>query len=1288
VALDSKDLVYTVEVKGDDAINFIKTLNRQLVALTKNMKVSEDVIEKESKATDKNTKAKKKNSKVTDKLSKSENKLKKAFKGAHLQIIAANQALQLVTSTAGILVRPFAASSNAAREFGKAISEINTLLTDFEITNAGVAQQVTDLSIAFGKESTETAKAFYQAISSGATDAANAQELMSAAGMLAVGGVTTLDSAVDGLTTIMNAYSLNTSESLRVTDAMFIAMKKGKTTIGELTSSISGVTPIAQNMNVSLEEMLAILSAVTTDGTTTGAAVTQLTSILTGLAKQTGNMKGVLKKLNIGSIAEEIKKTSLVETLEKVVGATDGTIESLTEIFGRKEAVLAALTLMGNGADNFADTMTLMGEIAEDVGGQTKRAFELRKESIQFEQSVERVQAAMRVFGDMINAVFIPAFVGLSKALKGISDGFRFLGTLLGTIDSTTASILALTGAIIALNSSAGAAVAGKALSAIFGAIDLVAINAAAAAFGRLALSMIQFIAIGAGVLTVVVAIDVLVRNLEKLPELMNLITAVFIKSFNNIKIIFFGLSQAFAETMVDMADSMGALGGNMADNFRNDMKSSAEAVLELSKANDELDSNIKDLSKTVDTGFAGKLAGLMDEMINGIDKVKGSFDDVGTAAKQAGKDIKRALTVEQLEALNELIGKTAELEAQFNSLGKSEVQRIQITLDLELKKLDVLEEQLRLQAKLSAAASAELDKQRQLQKDIAGGKTTEANIKAGGDVSGGLSTIGGAASSAGQQFGSEALGAMGEGMTGMASSMGEAIAGPIAALILKLPDILNMFADFINKITELPTAIAEGVANLFDSVKNIVADLIPNIIIMVKDILMSIGDLIAELPDILFDMLDSLPDLIIDLFEAIPDVIANIIKGLVKSIPLFLAAMIKLLVRGLPKMIEAFVKMIPEIVEAIAEGLKEAFHDIINAIGEIFGISSKETQEQIDQLSEDLSKSAEDTFAVLDIAEGATAENLSEMITDAAKSAVDILQMWWDKFVILMTDLWRMIWDGIVNVWSQVWDNVLKPIANLIKDAWSHVWDKLVEVWQHVWDNFLGPIADFGKMIWDGFINAIEDIGGAIFDIGKKIWDGLWDGLSAVGESFKAFGNAIWEGLKDGVSSIAGAIWDGIKGLATVIGDAIKNALGIGGGGGVSGPNEVSLKNLGGRLGFSQGGAVPYPGQTNKFANGGAVPGFSSADSVNNVVQPGEFVMSHQGRATLGDEVLNAANSGKNISSGGGGRGAVTNNISVVINPAPGMNEREIGNAVIEQIKRESSRGVEIMNQRGIFQA
>ena len=102
--------------------------------------------------------------------------------------------------------------------------------------------------------------AAYQLLSAGVSDAAGIQKTLTASVKLAKAGFTDTATAVDGLTTVINAYGLSTAQAAKVADQFAQKQNDGKITIGQYAEKIGKVAPIAAALGISLEEVNAALA--------------------------------------------------------------------------------------------------------------------------------------------------------------------------------------------------------------------------------------------------------------------------------------------------------------------------------------------------------------------------------------------------------------------------------------------------------------------------------------------------------------------------------------------------------------------------------------------------------------------------------------------------------------------------------------------------------------------------------------------------------------------------------------------------------------------------------------------------------------------------------------------------------------------------------------------------------------------------------------------------------------------------------------------------------------------
>ena len=162
-------------------------------------------------------------------------------------------------------------ATRSAMEFEKAMAEVSPLVDETPEGMKRLSDSVRKLSVEYGQAPTDQARALYQVISAGAQGAAEQMENLEAANKLAVGGVTDVATAADGLTTVLNAYAADGLTATDVSDILFTTMKGGKTTIGELSGSIGNVATIAAQTGVDFDQLGAAVATLTKKGINTTA---------------------------------------------------------------------------------------------------------------------------------------------------------------------------------------------------------------------------------------------------------------------------------------------------------------------------------------------------------------------------------------------------------------------------------------------------------------------------------------------------------------------------------------------------------------------------------------------------------------------------------------------------------------------------------------------------------------------------------------------------------------------------------------------------------------------------------------------------------------------------------------------------------------------------------------------------------------------------------------------------------------------------------------------------------
>ncbi len=268
--------------------------------------------------------------------------------------------------TAGITAASGAlgAGAVAAYKFGSAyetsLAKVSTMVDTSVISMKDLSGQVLDLSNATGEDAAGLNEAVYQALSAGA-DSAGVVDLVGTAVKAAKGGFTDAETAVDGLTSTLNAYGMATSDAEGLANQFLITQNKGKTTFGELASNIGGVAPTAQAAGVGVDELLSGVASLTANGIGTSEAMTGIKSALSNIIKPSSEAAKKAKELGLNFSTAELQSKGLAGFLDEVKTATGGNTDTMAQLFGSVEALNTVLTLTSDqGSQLMNDTLAEM----------------------------------------------------------------------------------------------------------------------------------------------------------------------------------------------------------------------------------------------------------------------------------------------------------------------------------------------------------------------------------------------------------------------------------------------------------------------------------------------------------------------------------------------------------------------------------------------------------------------------------------------------------------------------------------------------------------------------------------------------------------------------------------------------------------------------------------------------------------------------------------------------------------------------------------------------------------
>ena len=291
----------------------------------------------------------------------------------------------------------------------------------------------------------ELTSAAYDVASAGFASAAEASEVLSAAGKGAVGGFSDINTVADATTSVLNSYGLASDQAAKLVDGFIQTQNDGKIVIGEYAKNISKVAPVAAALKIPLEEVNAAVAQIT--GTGTGAEVT-FTALKTAFAQlAAGGVGDKLKEFGLDISASSVAADGFVGTLEKIKasGADSGAV---LKAFGTEAgpAILALLNdteklnrLLENQKNAQGEAAKAAFKATDTINGQVKR----------LQSAFTNLIAEQGIFGEAIkNALKVAAVTveALASAFELLMVPTRAFNAIITEIGSAILSSLGTDG--------------------------------------------------------------------------------------------------------------------------------------------------------------------------------------------------------------------------------------------------------------------------------------------------------------------------------------------------------------------------------------------------------------------------------------------------------------------------------------------------------------------------------------------------------------------------------------------------------------------------------------------------------------------------------------------------------------------------------------------------------------------------------------------------------------------------------------------------------------------------
>ena len=346
----------------------------------------------------------------------------------------------LPLAAAGVAVTKMAA------DFDLGLRKVGSLVggfTDGEMKR--FTEQTLALSRSLGVDAVKATDALYEAISAGVPKD-NAMDFLAVASKAAIAGVTDTKVAVDGLTSIINAYGLSTKDAKTVSDQMFQAVNIGKFTFEQLAGSISIATPLAAKLGIDFAQLGAAAATLTSQGFSVAEAMTSVRSVMVALETPNKAMNLLLEQTGFASGDALLKTKGLQGAVEALAAAANGNNEILATAYGRVEALGAGLGLTGDKAQKARTDLDSVRHASDGLGAATAAFNEINKSST---RQFEMVVAAIKATAIELGVALLPAVNNLLRAsqplIQMLAEAVQWFTALPTSVQTT---ILGFTAAV------------------------------------------------------------------------------------------------------------------------------------------------------------------------------------------------------------------------------------------------------------------------------------------------------------------------------------------------------------------------------------------------------------------------------------------------------------------------------------------------------------------------------------------------------------------------------------------------------------------------------------------------------------------------------------------------------------------------------------------------------------------------------------------------------------------------------------------------------------------------
>lgn len=261
-----------------------------------------------------------------------------------------------------------AAGAKTAMDFESGMAKVSTISDSTQVSLDDLGKGVIKLSDETGEGFDTIQEGLYETISSG-VQTADSMKFLTTAVKAAKGGFTDTATSVDGLTTVLNAYNMKSTDATKISNQMLVAQNLGKTTFGDMAKSIGLVADTTAACNMKTQDLFSSLAVETAHGIDTSEAISGLRESLSNIIKPSDEATQMAKQLGIQFDAAHLKSVGWAQFLQEIKDKTHGNTEEMGKLFGSVQGLNTMITLTSDsGMSLFNQSLQQMSSNTDFVG--------------------------------------------------------------------------------------------------------------------------------------------------------------------------------------------------------------------------------------------------------------------------------------------------------------------------------------------------------------------------------------------------------------------------------------------------------------------------------------------------------------------------------------------------------------------------------------------------------------------------------------------------------------------------------------------------------------------------------------------------------------------------------------------------------------------------------------------------------------------------------------------------------------------------------------------------------